>query len=141
MRPPEERFRRRLVEQWVAKGQTDLQAAETLFSHDPALLYPSCFFSQQAAEKYLKALLTWHQIEFPKTHVLGELLDLLGKVEPSVAGALADATALSPYSVEVRYPNDLPEPDAAEAKAALHLARKVRDAVLGALSPTRTGSS
>ncbi|HOE12382.1 MAG TPA: HEPN domain-containing protein [bacterium] len=31
-------------------------------------LYPACFHAQQAAEKYLNALLTWHQIEFPKTH-------------------------------------------------------------------------
>jgi len=133
MKLSEEQARIRLVRQWLQKAETDLQAAESLLSRNPPLLYPSCFFSQQAAEKSLKALLTWRKVEFPKTHVIGELLDLLASVDASLAERLAGATALNPYSVEVRYPGDLAEPDVAEAKRAFHLARKVRDAILRTL--------
>lgn len=136
MKPPEERARRQLVGQWLRKAATDIEAAESLLSREPPLLYPSCFFCQQAAEKYLKGLLTWRQVEFPKTHVIGDLLDLLAKADASLAESLCDATTLNPYGVEVRYPGDLPEPSSAEATAALDLAKKVCDAVLRALPLT-----
>ena len=133
MPPPEEQVRRRLVGQWVYKADQDIRAAESLLADEPPLLYPSCFHSQQAAEKYLKALLTSRAVEFPKTHVIGELLDLLATVDRPTAELLAEATALNPYGVEVRYPGDLPEPDAEEGTAALALAEAVRDAVMCAL--------
>jgi len=136
MGPREEQVRNKLVRQWLHKADTDLEAAEALLSQDPPFLYPSCFFSQQAAEKHLKALLTWHQVEFPKTHVIGELLDLLAEVDPSLAQSLADTTALNPYGVEIRYPGDQPEPDSVQATTALDLARKVRDAIMRALPST-----
>ena len=136
MQWPEEQVRRGLVGQWVHKADQDIRAAKSLLADEPPLLYPSCFHSQQAAEKYLKALLTWREVEFPKTHVIGELLDLLGTVDAPLAESLADATGLNPYGVEVRYPGDLPEPDADGAKAALALAVKVRDAVMRALPLT-----
>ena len=133
MSPPEEQVRRSLVGQWIHKADQDIRAAASLLADDPPLLYPSCFHSQQAAEKYLKALLTWREVEFPKTHVIGELLDLLATVDRRLADSLADTTALNPYCVEMRYPGELPEPDIAEAKAALALAEKVRSAVIRAL--------
>jgi HEPN domain-containing protein len=67
------------------------------------------FHAQQAAEKYLKALLTRHQIEFPKTHVIRRLLILLGPVEPLIAEELDDANWLSPYGAELRYPAIVPK--------------------------------
>ncbi len=133
MKPPEDQVRSRLVQQWLDKAEADLQAAETLFSHNPPLRYPACFFSQQAAEKYLKALLTHHNVEFPKTHVIGKLLDLLASADAPLALSLAGVTALSPYSVEIRYPGDMPEPTVVEAQEALRLTHLVREAVLAAL--------
>ena len=133
MQPHEEEIRRHLVGQWVHKADQDIRAAESLLTDEPPLLYPSCFHSQQAAEKYLKAVLTLREVEFPKTHVIGELLDLLATVDAPLAESLADTTALNPYGVEVRYPGDMPEPDEDEAKTALALAGKVRAAVMRAL--------
>ncbi len=132
MKPPEDKVRWKLAGQWFHKAETDLQAAEALLSREPPLLYPSCFFSQQAAEKYLKGFLTLRQVEFPKTHVIGELLDLLAGVDAPLAKSLAGATALNPYGVEARYPGDMPEPELSEAKMAFTLATKVRDALLRA---------
>ena len=96
---------------------------------DPPLLYPSCFHSQPAAEKYLKAYLTQRQEEFPKTHSIREILDLIKTVDEELADTLLSAAALTPYGVDVRYPGEVPEPSQNESEEALVLARKVADAV------------
>ena len=132
MRSPE-KVKAEIVRQWIRKAETDLEAAEVLFSKTPPLLYPACFHSQQAAEKYLKAFLTWHQVEFPKTHALGELLDLISQVDEDLAVRLGGLTVLNPYGVEVRYPSDIPEPSRQQAEKALKLAssaqKDIRDAL------------
>lgn len=123
------------MRQWLEKAKVDINASEALLAADPPLLYPACFHAQQAAEKYLKALLTWHQIEFPKTHDIEQLLEL---VEPAIGEAISsinNSSELTPYGVDIRYPGDLPDPDLAETRRALELARKVRDNVLRELPP------
>ena len=110
MRPPEEEVIRKIVGEWIYKAGQDITSAEALLSQDPPLLYPSCFHSQQAAEKYLKAYLTRRQVEFPKTHSIREILNLVKTVDEELATELLPATALTPYGVEVRYPGDMPEP-------------------------------
>ncbi len=135
MGPREEEARLRLVAQWLAKAEMDLAAARTLLAGDPPLFYPACFHCQQAAEKFIKAFLTYHQVEFPKTHAIGQLLDLMAVADASLAESLASATVLSPYGVGIRYPGDESEPGRPEARTALDLAEEVRRAVLGALSP------
>lgn len=62
------------------------------------------FHAQQAAEKALKALLIRHQIDFTKTHDLGELLRLAEPVAPGITLKLADAEKLNRHAVETRYP-------------------------------------
>jgi len=132
MRPPEE-VKRQLVGLWLAKAAQDMNVCEALLSAEPPFLYPACFHAQQAAEKYLKALLTWHQIEFPKTHAIEQLLELAGRADPDIPSRLGEAAALTPYGVDIRYPGDQPEPDLEETRKAVELARKVRDAVTGLL--------
>ena len=129
MRPPEEEVIRKIVGEWIYKADQDITSAEALLSQDPPLLYPSCFHSQQAAEKYLKAYLTRRQVEFPKTHSIREILNLVKTVDEELATELLPATALTPYGVEVRYPGDIPEPSQRETEDAILLAKKVRDAV------------
>lgn len=85
------------------------------------------FHAQQAAEKSLKAFLVRYQIEFPKTHDLGELLDLTATVDSSFAGSLREVTILTPYGVGIRYPSDFPEMTRDDAQSAVELARKVRE--------------
>ena len=119
-----------LVRQWLAKADEDIRTGEALLAADPPFSYPVCFHSQQAAEKHLKALLTWHQIELPKTHAIEQLLVLLRPVLPDVASSLREAVVLTPFGVDIRYPGDQPEPSVKETRQALGLARKVRDAIL-----------
>ena len=108
MTPPDE-IRRSLVLQWLAKAEEDLGVAELLLHEKTPYLTATGFHMRQATEKYLKALLVRHQVEFPKTHNLGKLLDLLETVDAHLAEDLGSVTILDPYSVEARYPGDFPK--------------------------------
>ena len=128
MRPPEE-TRRRIVAGWLHEADADLDLAEHLLAEGSGFLNAIAFHSQQAAEKYLKAMLTSRQIEFPKTHELARLLKLIATVEAKLADALDDVIVLTPYGVALRYPGDRPDTTQDEAREAVELARKVRHAV------------
>jgi HEPN domain-containing protein len=132
MRPPEE-IKKQLVKQWLDKAEMDIQAAETLLAAEHPLLYPSCFHSQQAAEIYIKAFHTWHQVEFPKTHTFGKSLNLVGRVDKALGTSLSGVPTLNPYGIEVRYPSNTPDPTRVQADEALKIARSVRKAMLGTL--------
>ena len=131
MRPPEEEIRL-LVGEWLKKADLDFKTVVRL-SAESEFRDIVGFHAQQAAEKYLKALLTRHQIEFPKTHVIRRLLILLEPVEPVMVDVLDDTNWLSPFGADVRYPGDRPEALPGEAVRARHLAQKVRDAVMAVL--------
>lgn len=87
------------------------------------------FHAQQAAEKYIKTVLVWHQVEFPKTHDLDHLIALVNRADGKLTERVREASALTPYGVDGRYPGDLPEPSPAEAKDAVEIAERVRDEV------------
>jgi HEPN domain-containing protein len=97
------------------------------------LLGVICFHAQQCVEKYLKALLTLHAIDFPKTH---DLLDLLRRIPPSEAVRIRpeEIGGLNRYSIEGRYPGDWEPITREEAEAALAVARQVRETMRGPLS-------
>jgi HEPN domain-containing protein len=62
---------------WLLKADRDLNLAKIAKIHaadSPDLI---CYHCQQAAEKYLKALVIHHAIPLRKTHDLEELLDYL----------------------------------------------------------------
>ncbi len=139
MKPPEAALRE-LVLQWLEKATADLDAAEQLRSQGGRFREIIAFHCQQAAEKYLKALLVRHQIEFPKTHDIAKLLDRLATVDPSVAESLRDADVLTPFGVEVRYPSEAPEVLAGGETLAIDVARQVRDAVMSSLRPYLDGA-
>ena len=95
----------------------------------------ACFHCQQAAEKYLKCLLTYLGIQAPRTHDLTALaaLILLDRRFPVRVEDLAD---LNPYAVDVRYADDWREPQWNDAKRALALASQVRTAVRELMPPS-----
>ncbi|RJP21529.1 MAG: HEPN domain-containing protein [Candidatus Abyssobacteria bacterium SURF_5] len=77
MRPPED-IKRKLIAEWLRKADSDTDLAEHLMAEGAAFANSIAFHSQQAAEKYLKAFLTSHQVAFPKTHerTVGSCRDL-----------------------------------------------------------------
>jgi HEPN domain-containing protein len=82
MKPPDVALRG-LVLQWLDKVAADFDAAEQLCAMGGRFREIIAFLCQQAVEKYLKALLVRHQIEFPKTHDIAKLLDRLTRSHPS----------------------------------------------------------
>jgi HEPN domain-containing protein len=117
----------------VARAEEDLAACRILADQESQVRAAIGFHAQQAAEKLLKAVLTWHQVEFPKTHDLTALLDLVAGCDDKLAAALADLDELTQYAVMTRYPGDYPELTFEASKRAVALAVGARGAVLGAL--------
>ncbi len=65
------------------------------------------FHAQQAVEKLLKAVLSFHAIPYRRTHDLVELIDLLVEHDVSLPDSLEQARELTPFATEFRY-DDLP---------------------------------
>ena len=127
MRVPEQ-VMTEYVRQWIYKAELDYRTAARLVG-EPEFREAVAFHCQQAAEKYIKAFLTVRQIEFPKTHRLRLLLDLMARAAPELAASLEDLDLLSPYGVEMRYPSDFPEVLPGQERELLALAARARDAI------------
>ena len=61
MKQPDQ-VKRRILAEWLHKAGMDVELAEHL--HSEGIRFPSAiaFHCQQAAEKYVKAFLVWHEI-------------------------------------------------------------------------------
>ena len=60
-------------------------------------------------------------------------MELLRGAAVDLTARLSEASALSPYGVDARYPGDLPEPTQVEVRQAVAVAERVRDAVFAHL--------
>ena len=120
----------RLVAQWVRIAERDLLTAQQGLEAQEIIAETVCYHLQQVVEKYLKAYLVRHQVEFSKTHNIMLLLNLCATIDAAFLTELADADMLTDYAVEIRYPDDWYEPGMEETELALELTLKVRDFVL-----------
>lgn len=93
--------------EWIRFAKADLSLAQGPLP-EGALLELLCFHAQQAAEKSIKAVLIHCGVEFPKTHILARLVDLV-PVAARTDPALAEAARLTVYATVARYPG-LEEP-------------------------------
>jgi HEPN domain-containing protein len=132
MRTPEQ-VKWDFVQQWLNRAHKDLVAGEVLLKETFEDFENVGFHAQQAAEKFIKALLVRYQIEFPKTHSIALLRQLVANVDPELAKSLAEADALTPYGVEFRYPGDLASLSRDEGERAVRLAEEARDLILASL--------
>jgi len=126
---------RDLVGQWLRKAAEDYAVSEFLLEEETVFLSVIAFHCQQAAEKYIKAVLVRHQVDFPKTHNLGELLDLIPKDEVGLSDTLAFATSLNPYAVVSRYPGDFPQLSRDEVDQVFSMAKQIREEIMARLKP------
>jgi HEPN domain-containing protein len=72
------------------------------------------FHAQQAVEKALKAVLADYGVEYPRTHSLALLLDLIQKQDATLPPDAFDLPRLTPFGVLLRYDE---EPDESEQLA------------------------
>ena len=118
-----------VVGQWVRKAEHDLEAAKRIIAIKEGCPFDTvCFHCQQAAEKYLKALLTYLGIEAPRSHDLIAIAALI-PLESQFPVRPEELAELNPYAVNVRYADDWKDPQQEEAHRALELAFRVRAAV------------
>ncbi len=91
-----------------------------------------CFHAQQCAERYVKALLVYLSLPFPRVHDIGELLHL---VPPSIKVPLTaeEQEQLTFYVTTARYPGDYEPVSREDAEEMISAARKLRDAIRGQL--------
>src|SRR5260221_9652793 len=97
---------KRLTAAWVRKAEAHHLRAVNLArvlrnDHDGV-----CFHCQQAAEKYLKALLEELGLGVPRTHILRDLAGLLLPHYPVLRTLHRGLKFLTRFAVGIRYPRD-----------------------------------
>jgi HEPN domain-containing protein len=120
------------IRAWIRKANNDLKNAELVLAarDENCPCDTVCFHCQQAVEKYLKAFLVQHDIPFPRSHNLSDLVVKCLQVDNSFLSIHRDAEILTPYAVEMRYPDDSYIPSKEEAEEAYEIACRIRDIVL-----------
>ena len=92
-----------LVLEWLNKADEDFGFAASVIKESPYYAQ-ICFHFHQAAEKYLKAYIIAHDLEFEKIHDLPVLLKICMQKEPNLQIILDDCKFLNRYYIEARYP-------------------------------------
>jgi HEPN domain-containing protein len=115
---------KRHTAQWVLKAEDDIESARALAGLAKPQRDAACFHCQQAAEKYLKALLQERGAAVPKTHNLTDLLVLLLPYDATLAALRRGLKSLKRYAVDYRYPGLRAR--MREMRSALRIAEHVR---------------
>ncbi len=106
-----------------------MASAKQLLLGDPPLYDTSVYHCQQAAEKALKAFLTWRDKPFKKVHDLMMLTSECKPLDHAFTSLEEAAEILTPYGTAFRYPGSTLEPEPDESKEAVDLASRVLDFV------------
>lgn len=129
MRSPEQ-VRWDFVQDWLRRAEDDRLAAKALLRQKFNDYGVSAFHAQQCAEKAVKAYLVRWQIEFPKTHDMERLREIVAREDEQLAQDLFVADALTPYAVEFRYPGEFEPVSKDAAEEAIALAEKTHQIIL-----------
>lgn len=112
-----------IVNEWIEKADSDFQFAQESLQTGSKFYHLICFHFQQAAEKYLKAYIVAYELEFKKTHDLGELVQICQIKSSKFKNFKKEADFLTDFYLEPRYPEGFPSAtytkgDATKAKNA-----------------------
>jgi HEPN domain-containing protein len=121
------------IAKWLRYAREDLSLAREMMSRDHVVPRHVCLYSQQAAEKALKAALFYQEIEAPKTHDLERLLALFTS-EWCLKVPRESIARLTEWAVEARYPGDWPEASLTDAREALDTAIVIWDTTVAELN-------
>ncbi len=115
------------------KAAQDLAVLRKLIN-DPTINTETLgFHAQQAAEKLIKALLALGGHDYPRTHDLGLLLDLLAALDVLLPEALLTVENLTPFATLFRY-DDLPFEATIDRQEWLPILLALEDFVGGAIA-------
>ena len=119
-----------IASRWRREAREELRAAEVVAAHGEVPDRVAGFHAHLAAEKALKSLLIERGVEVPRIHDQIGLQRLLPEMDQAGFDP-ADLELLNPWTIEGRYPADLPDVDDAVLQQTLAAARRVFDAVSG----------
>ncbi len=114
------------TKEWIEKADHDLGSAKVIYLHLPDYFDTIAFHCQQAAEKYIKAVLFFHQIEFQRSHDLIYLLELLSDKIEIDESWFKIAVSLNNFSVQIRYPNTIIQLSKEEIESSIQIAEDFR---------------
>ena len=118
------------IRNWLIKSQHDLGSAKRLMEGNEKYLDNAVYHCQQAAEKAIKAFLTYRDVVFEKTHNLPLLLIPCIQLDSRFKQLGEVAEMLNPYASEFRYPREVMEPEEDEAEQALVSAKAFVDFII-----------
>ena len=93
-----------VVKDWLRRAKSNLEIAKAKKISQYVLYEDLCFEAQQSAEKAIKALLIHFNKEFPWTHSIGDILDVVSESGIIVPENIRKAEKLTRYAVHTRYP-------------------------------------
>lgn len=116
--------------EWIKRAKSNLILGKNTKLDDENLwddvyLEDLCYYLQQSAEKSLKAILVLNNINFPYTHSISELIDLLVANSINVPVELYDAVILTPFAVRSKYPGDWIKINDKEYEECVNITEKV----------------
>lgn len=113
---------------WIFRAKEDIAVIDNLYKTDPHIYASTiCFHAQQAVEKFLKAFLVYHNIDFPRTHDVDFLLLECKKIDSIDFNV--DLGSLSDFGVNIRYPDDFYVPDKEETVKYRDIAHAIQEIV------------
>jgi HEPN domain-containing protein len=114
---------------WFEKAEHDFVIIRKAMVGDGVPWDMVTFHAQQAAEKYLKGFLRFHDTRPPKIHDLSRLLDLCLAHDESLAALRSGCIELTDAGYQSRYPDISDEPGEEIATHAIEIARRISDAI------------
>ena len=117
---------KRSTREWVGKAEDDYQLATRIFSGSKPVHDHVAFHCQQAAEKYLKAVLAHRGITYRRVHSITYLLGLLADHEVAPPPRAPELEAFTPWAPQARYDLDT-EGAVLDREAAIELVRGVEE--------------
>ena len=124
-----------IVREWLQKADEDFEFARVNLQKRRPFHAQICFHFHQAAEKYLKAYIIAHELEFLKIHDLLMLLKICLSQDPSFEQLQDGCEYLNAFYIEARYPVHWPTNFSyEEAKKSLHYTERIRSFIKARLS-------
>jgi HEPN domain-containing protein len=123
---------------WLSYAEENLDVAGLSFDHGH--LNACLQNAQQATEKYLKAVIVEHGMEFRRTHSIRELLGILAAKSITLNVSEDEMDLMDSIYIPSKYPvySALPQalPNSTMCREALNIARRVKDLATEMLKAT-----
>ena len=115
-----------VARQWAQKAEADLiNATHTLTIAENCPTETACFHAQQCVEKYLKSVLVLRGVDFPRTHSIRALREMLpAGLRPKLT--VIEQDQLTEYATTTRYPGDYEPVTLAGARRAIRVRSEIR---------------